>query len=105
MLYWAVAALLLQLCNGGSAMEAVLCWLCYELCIGSIIVIAATLGGYALAALPWQLCNGSYAMAGMLWQVFYGNKCQKATFPLTYNYYNYYNHYNCYNYYNCYNCI
>ena len=64
----AVAALLLQLCNGGSAMEAVLCWLCYELCIGSIIVIAATLGYYALAALPWQLCNGSYAMAGMLWQ-------------------------------------
>ena len=62
--------------------------LLWQLCIGSIIVIAATLGGYALAALLWQLnfgssakaamlwrlCYGGYAMATVLWQLCYGSK-------------------------------
>ena len=52
--------------------------LLWQLCIGSIIVIAATLGGYALAALLWQLNFGSYAIVAMLWQLCYGSDATAA---------------------------
>ena len=69
MLYCAVAALLLHLCIGSSAMAALLCRLCY--------------GGSAMAALLGRLCYGSFAMAALLWwQPCYGNKCQKTTYFL-----------------------
>ena len=45
-----------------------------QLCIGSIIVIAAILDGYAVA----MLCYGSYTLAALLWQLYIGSSAMAA---------------------------